>query len=109
MKPALEKDVQNSICKYLSLRRHFFWRNNNVPISDMKRGKRIFRKMPKYGMKGIPDIIVITVGGYAVFLEVKRKNTKQSPDQVVFAGRIKDLGGEYYVVRSIDDVKQVGL
>ena len=63
-----ETDVQSAICDYLALRKHFFFRCNNHPIYDPRHN--VFRALPKYTMKGIPDIIVIRNGGF-VGLEVK--------------------------------------
>lgn len=57
-------------------------------------------------MKGIPDIIVI-VNGKFVGLEVKRPKTYQSEAQKEFEYECKKNGGEYYVVRSIDDVMKI--
>lgn len=103
---AKETDIQRAICDYLALRRHFFWRNNNTPIFDTKR--QIFRAMPKYTLKGRPDIEVIKDGWY-IALEVKNGKGKQSDAQKEFEKGCVDAGGEYHVVRSIDDVKEIGL
>ena len=68
----------------------------------------VFRRMPKGSMKGLPDIMVLTDGGYAVFLEVKDKS-KQSEDQKIFEQKCKDIGCEYHIVKSIEDVTEIGL
>lgn len=101
-----ENAIQNTICEYLALKKHFFWRQNTTPVYDPKR--KVFRSMPKYSMKGVADIIVITDGGFAVFLEVKDK-AKQSPEQKEFERRCKEKGCEYYVVKSLEQVKDIGL
>lgn len=59
-------------------------------------------------MRGLPDIIVIK-GGNFVGLEVKRPGAKQSLEQKEFEKRVKDEGGEYYVVHSIEEVQNIGL
>lgn len=105
-KKALEGPIQNSICEYLELRRRFFFRVNNQPIFDVTR--KTFRALPKYTMKGIPDICVLHEG-QVVWLEVKRAGAKQSPEQKEFQVRCEKESIEYYVVRSIDDVKTIGL
>lgn len=109
-KSMLEKEIQNTICEYLSLKMRqgklMFWRNNTVGMYDPK--QQVFRAMPKYALKGVADIIVIK-DGFAIFLEVKRKGTKQSPDQIAFEKLVKANSGEYYVVRSLEDVQEVGL
>jgi len=108
-----ETDIQKSICDYLAYRRHLFWRNNNAPtVIRRKVGTRWvidgFRKLPVYTMKGLPDIIVIK-DGYFIGLEVKRENGRQSPDQKEFQRLCKEAGAEYYIVKSIDDVRNIGL
>ena len=56
-----ETDIQKAICDYLALKGYFFWRSNNTPIFDAKRGR--MRAMPKYAMKGLPDICLISAAG----------------------------------------------
>lgn len=102
----LERDIQSAICDYLALRKHFFYRNNNTPIFDTARQR--FRAMPKYTPKGISDIVVVHTGR-PYFLEVKRPGTYQSADQRDFQKRAQQAGALYAVVRSIDDVQQLGL
>jgi hypothetical protein len=40
---------------------------------------------------------------------VKRKSGRLSPDQEAFSIGAKAAGGEYYVVHSVDEVRQLGL
>jgi hypothetical protein len=80
----LESEIQSSICDYLALRKHFFYRTNNTPIFDV--GRKIFRAMPKYTPKGISDIFVLyNVRPY--FLKVKRPGSYQTPEQREFQRR----------------------
>lgn len=106
IKHQLEKDVQMACCDYLALRRHFFWRTNTVPIFDAT--KKIFRAMPKYALKGVPDIIVIK-DGFFIGLEIKRKGGKQSDEQKEFERRTKESGAEYHLITSVDQLKEIGL
>lgn len=101
----LEKDIQSAICDYLAIKNHFFWRQNVIPA--MTPGGSM-RRLPKYVKKGVPDIIVIK-DGFFIGLEVKRKGGQQSDSQKEFEKGLKEAGGEYYVVRSIDDVINIGL
>lgn len=64
--------------------------------------------MPKYTMKGLPDIIVIKDGKF-IGLEVKTDTGRLSTDQVEFGRAANDAGVQYEVVRSIDDVVRLGL
>lgn len=101
MKKLLEKDIQNTICEYLEARQIFFWRTNNVPIFDAT--KKVFRRMPKYSRKGVPDIILIHQGEVK-FIEVKRKGSKQSIEQVEFEKKCKSHGLTYILAFSLDNV-----
>ena len=105
-KPPKEKDIQLVICKYLELKGHFFWRQNTSPIFDTKTG--FYRPMPKYSIKGLPDIVLIKDG---VFwgLEVKRPGSKPSDDQLFFKKRCEESGAKYHIVHSLDDVTALNL
>ena len=56
--------------------------------------------------RGLPDRIAIK-DGRVLFLEIKRPGGKQSEGQIEFEKIIKSHGGEYYVVRSIEDVDKI--
>jgi hypothetical protein len=64
--------------------------------------------MLKYAILGVPDIIVVHVGR-PYFLEVKRPGYHQSPEQKAFQQRAEAAGALYAVVRSIEDVRELGL
>jgi hypothetical protein len=66
------------------------------------------RRLPKHTPRGIADIIVV-YAGRPYFLEVKRPETYQSPDQKLFQKHAEKVGAMYAVVRSIEDVQQLGL
>ncbi|MGY3406121.1 hypothetical protein ACVWZV_002234 [Bradyrhizobium sp. GM5.1] len=101
-----EIEIQAAICDYLAFRKVFFWRSNNTPIYD--RTRNAFRRMPKYALHGIPDIIVIRDGRF-IGIEVKRANGTLSEHQVEFERSCLLAGGQYLVARSIDDVIAFGL
>lgn len=98
-----ETEAQKAILDYLAIKKHFFWRNNSGAF-ETKRGNFI-----RYGAKGSPDIFVLTDGGFLVQLEVKAPKGKLSPDQKEWKRRSEEIGAEYHVVRSIDDVQEIGL
>mgnify|MGYP001595897840 CR=1 FL=1 len=62
-----ETDIVRALCDYLALRKRFFWRQNTAPL--YREGR--FFAMPKYALKGVPDIIVIDDTGMT--LEEKLK------------------------------------
>lgn len=104
-----ETDIQKQVCDYLELKGHFFWRQNTTPIYDPTR--KVFRKMPKYSMKGVADIICFdkTGTGIAIFLEIKKPKTYQSSDQKEFQKKCESVGAEYYIIRKLEDVIEIGL
>lgn len=108
----LETQIQKKICDELAKRGHFFWRVNNVPTFDPVR--KVHRKMGKYAMKGVSDIIVLHKGR-VIFLEVKRPKTALnaktylSKDQKEFEKNVNLHAGEYYVVRCNEDLDDCGL
>ena len=103
--PSNENIIQDAICQYLTLKRYFFWRSNTTGLYDPK--TQGFRRMPKYAIAGVPDIIIIS-DGFFIGLEVKDKG-KQSDNQKAFEENCTKAGGVYAVVRSVDDVIALGL
>jgi hypothetical protein len=103
-----ESEIQTAICDYLALKKYFFWRQNTSPTVQISGDKWHFRRMSKYALRGVPDIILIKEGK-AIFLEVKTKKGVLSDVQIEFSKRAILAGAEYFVVRSIEDVIQIGL
>jgi len=56
--------------------------------------------------KGIPDIIAIK-NNRVLFLEIKRPSGKQSDYQKQFQADIEGQGGEYYIVKSLEDLIKI--
>lgn len=82
-----ENDIKNQVKDYLSLRGYF-----HFPILQ---GLGAYR--------GIPDRIAIK-GGKVLFLEIKRPGGKQSEYQKQFQSEIEGQGGEYYVIKCLEDL-----
>ncbi len=53
---------------------------------------------------GIADLYALR-NGRALWLEIKTGKGRQSDAQKAFEPSIKQAGGEYYLVRSLDDIK----
>ena len=98
-----EGEIVNAICEYLALKKRFFYRNNNTPIFDPTR--KGFRAMPKYTMRGIPDIICVNDARY-IGIEVKTEKGRLSEDQHEFGRSFILAGGKYIVAHGIDDVQK---
>lgn len=56
-------------------------------------------------LAGVSDLIVVM--DRIIFVEVKTPTGKQSPKQKDFENIVKDLGYEYYLVRSLDEFKTI--
>jgi len=96
-----EKIIQKSIIDFLSLLEKrgqlYFFRANSGTV------KLASGRFMKTGKAGCPDIICC-VGGKFVGFEVKNEKGKQSPTQKTTEEKIEKVGGEYYIVRSVEDV-----
>lgn len=117
-----ETQILLEICDYLQEqkllygKRLIFWRSNNVPAGARKFG--VYRSLPKYTPKGLPDIMIIRDGKFFA-LEVKRpggegdereKNGRKvrigklTPEQASWGISCTIAGGSYFTVRSVEDV-----
>ena len=57
----------------------------------------------RYGLLGSADIIGLVKGGKFVAIEVKTGRGMQEPQQRTFEAKVKVLGGQYFVARSVAD------
>ena len=76
------------------------WRNN-IGTAEM-RGYRV-----KFGVGGPggADLIGLWSGRF-VAIEIKTPTGRQSPDQRLFQQLVESKGGEYVILRSVDDAKR---
>jgi Holliday junction resolvase len=89
--PISEDDIKNQVKDYLDLKGYF-----HFPL---------LAGMGSY--KGIPDRIAIK-GGRVLFLEIKKPaGWKQSDEQKEFQANIERVGGEYYLVRSLEEIMKI--
>jgi len=89
---ALEKDIKSSIRKYLR------WKGWKV----------VYNLQGLASEKGIADTTIIK-NGRVIMLETKTRKGFQRPKQKDFQKDWEAHGGEYMIVRSIDDVQKAGL
>ncbi len=101
-----ESNIQSAILDYLLIleqqNKLFIHRSNNIVVFDPT--KKIFRRLAKGQKGGYPDITVLKDGIF-IGLEVKTKIGKQSKYQIEIQNQINQNGGKYFIVRSIQDVK----
>lgn len=98
-----EIDIQRLILEWLDANHYF---NLRVPISGVAHkigNKTIYKKNP---LKGFPDIMGIlkTKPGIMFTIEVKSKNGKLRPDQVLMKQKLESAGVVYILARSLYDV-----
>jgi hypothetical protein len=97
----------------------FIWFNNNYCLKSDKNRCMIFsvpndsinaietkRKINTGLLKGASDLIVI-LPNKVLFVEIKTEKGVQSGNQKDFQNRIEVLGFEYYVIRSLEQFKNL--
>lgn len=57
-------------------------------------------------IEGISDLIIHFPNGRCVMIEVKNEKNTQSPAQRKIEAKIKAIGGNYILVRSLEDFKE---
>ena len=83
-----------------------FWRQNNTGVWDARSGS--YRKPKGPGARlGVPDIMVIIPPlGRLVAIECKAPKGVQSKPQQGFQRAHEAMGGIYFVIRSLDDLRE---
>lgn len=97
-----ERDIQRTICDWLTLKRIFWYRQNSGAMAGTHNGKRRFFR---FGWPGAPDIIAVIDGRY-VGIEVKSTKGCQSQAQFHFQKSLEKAGARYILARSIEDVER---
>jgi hypothetical protein len=57
-------------------------------------------------MRGVSDLIVV-IDSKTIYIELKTATGKQSPKQIEFEETIKNLNQYYYIVRSLNQFKEI--
>lgn len=107
-----EADIQRDICHYLEKRGYLFWRFSPETY-NAKLGIHIkHRFIPN----GLADIMLLHPGDTKLYphpvligLEVKGPRGKISADQLLMQRRFRLANHVYEIVKSVDDVKELGL
>ena len=67
---------------------------------------RIISLLQSFGMlKGAPDLIMHAPNGICYCIEFKTETGTQQKEQLQFQKRMEKINGNYYVVRSLDELK----
>ena len=100
-----EAMIQKAILDYLTVV------SKQVPLYFFRAGSGAVKTQQgryfKTGKPGVPDVVVCLKDGRFVGFEVKTETGRQSQAQKRAEQDIQWAGGEYYVVRSVDDVRKV--
>jgi len=95
-----EKFLQNQLIDHLNRETDgLFWQNDSIGIKGRKRQNQ-------YRPNGVPDILGI-LDGQAIGIEVKAPKGKMLQSQLDFSSRMKQAGGLYFVVRSMQDLTEI--
>jgi hypothetical protein len=98
-----EAKIQLEIFRYLRTQGHLFWRFS--PDTYIPALGRYIKH--EYVPNGLPDIMLLS--DTLVGLEVKKPKGRPSADQLLMKKRFESLGHQYYIVRSVEDVQELGL
>ena len=103
-----EAKIQTNIVKYLQSKKIFFCSIPNEAAGAGRDAQIRMSKLKSMGLRsGAPDLILFLNDGLLISLEVKAETGKQSKPQVLFEEKIKILGFNYFIVKSVDDVRGV--
>ncbi|MBQ3969495.1 MAG: VRR-NUC domain-containing protein [Clostridia bacterium] len=94
-----ETALQNAIRAELS--RVGIVRRNNVGTFFTAYGNPIV-----IGLPGESDLTLFQRGGKTVFIEIKTDKGRQSKQQKIFEKRVKELGFEYVIMKSLEDAER---
>lgn len=104
----LESDPKLAILQYLTKKGYICWKHHKNTY-NAKLGIRI---SDPYVPNGLPDIMLIVPEQYGQLwgLEIKRpKGGKKSPGQILMQKRFHLNNARYEFVKSVDEVKALGL
>ncbi len=93
-----EHKLQQLILAQVSLIEGVFLWRSNAGAARAATGR-----MVRFGMPGQADLSGVLRGGFRLEIEVKSATRKLTPEQKAFGNRVLELGGLYWVARSLDD------
>ena len=96
-----EQVLVNQVLAYLTLKKHYVWRQNTGAMTT-KEGRFI-----KFGHKGISDVLGVARDGKMIAIECKIKPNKPTQFQVDFLDEIKRRGGYAVLAYELEDVQKV--
>lgn len=100
---AKENKVQREVCEELTRRGWFAFRLQSAGIFDQARG--VYRMPQPFQINGVPDVCAIKAGR-VLWIECKTDVGVQSAAQKLFEKAIRSKGGEYFLIRSKEDLHE---
>lgn len=107
-----EQDIQKDICHYLEKQGYLFWRFS----PETYNAKLDIHIKHRFVPNGLSDLMVLHKGDTKAFpspcligLEVKKPGGKASANQLTMQRRFGLANHEYFFVKSVDEVKSLGL
>ena len=97
-----ETDILKLVLEYLSHNKNLFAFRHNTYKPQLRRSYRAGKKDT-----GIADIICCFRGGRYIEIEIKKPEGKQSAVQKTHQEEIELLGGNYFLIRNLDDVDEM--
>lgn len=105
-----ELGIQKEILQYLALRKDVtVWRNNTGAHGGVRQNKagEAKRWFVRYGKVGQADITgLFKPWGTRLEIEVKTPGNGATEKQLAFGDSIREAGGIYMVVRSVEEVRE---
>lgn len=92
----MESDIQKDVKEYLQKSGWFVYKNH---VSGVKTKNGTVKNYTS----GIADLTAIK-NKRILMIELKSKTGRQREDQKIFESNWKEKGGEYYVVRSVEEL-----
>lgn len=97
-----ESDIQISCVKWFKIQypRYIIFA---VPNGGTRNKKEMIWMLREGILPGAADLCICGDRGKILFVEMKTKTGKQNPNQKAFEQKVKELGFEYMVCRSLED------
>ena len=98
-----EAQIEEMILQYLA---YAGWWGIKVPTTGYHDGTGWRKQASKWCINGFPDVLAMKEGKI-LFFEIKTPVGRQSDAQKAFEKRLHEYGHNYFLVRSVEDVKKV--
>lgn len=97
-----ESKIQYDICQWLQSKDIYFF---SVPNEATGRTALQQSRLVAMGLRPGASDLVLVLPGRVIFLEAKDHDGTQSKPQKMFEEKVKSLGHEYFLVRSVKDLQ----